>query len=121
MSKHDYMLDIREIVEKHEAEYDKRYTSVDGTTYCDPKRCPMTRGEFYSLMDVIYEELLKEEDEENERQMDPTDDNKPKKPMFMTSFHGETWYRCPYCKESFEFYEVRNDRCPHCKNNIDWE
>ena len=39
------------------------------------------------------------------------------------SFHGESWYKCPHCNKSFEFYEAWNHwgvaksiyRCPRCK------
>jgi hypothetical protein len=114
------MLIFNELIEKHKAEYDKRYTSADGTTYCDPNRSPMTRGEFYSLMNDICERLFKEEDEENVRPMTSADDIKPKSAIYRTSFHGETWYMCPYCEKSFEFYDARNNKCPHCKSKIEF-
>lgn len=120
MNKRDYMLKFKRLIEKHKTEYDKRYNSADGTTYYDPNRCPMTRGEFYSLMDDIWDGLFKEEDEENEYPMTSADDIKPKSAIYRASFHGETWYMCPYCEKSFEFYDVRNNQCPHCKNKIDF-
>ena len=61
MNNYYYMLKFKEIVEKHKAEYDKIYTSSDGTTYCDLDRCPMTRGEFYILMNDILDKLDKDE------------------------------------------------------------
>lgn len=26
------------------------------------------------------------------------------------SFHGEDWYKCPYCGKSFEFYDTEFQR-----------
>lgn len=30
----------------------------------------------------------------------------PKRAIAGESFHGESWYRCPWCNSSFEFYET---------------
>lgn len=120
MNKHDFMIKFKGLIEKHKAEYDKRYESADGTTYYDPNRCPMTREEFYDLMNDIWEGLFKEDCEEDEPIATPIEDEKPKKAVVCASFHGETWYMCPYCEKSFEFYDVRNNQCPHCKSEIDF-
>ena len=44
--------------------------------------------------------------------------------VYGSSFHGETWYRCPHCQSGFEVYQTRdfprslhNEAvmfCPHC-------
>lgn len=43
------------------------------------------------------------------------------KPALCASFHGESWYKCPTCGESFEFYDAffNGSRCPHCKQHLD--
>ena len=55
-------------------------------------------------------------------------DKKPEKAVFQTAFHGETWYRCPHCKNTFEYYSARRVKsdngttsiyaCPHCNGKI---
>ena len=35
-----------------------------------------------------------------------TNEREIKKPYFQTSFHGETWYKCPYCGKSFEYFDA---------------
>lgn len=37
-------------------------------------------------------------------------ENELKKAEFQTTFHGETWYRCPYCNESFELFDAKFER-----------
>ena len=32
------------------------------------------------------------------------------KAIFEKAFHGETWYRCPYCNKLFEYYDVLAER-----------
>lgn len=27
-----------------------------------------------------------------------------------TAFHGESWYKCPHCGQSFEFWDTRFER-----------
>lgn len=36
--------------------------------------------------------------------------NEIKKAKFQTSFHGEIWYRCPFCNESFELFDTKFQR-----------
>ena len=31
-------------------------------------------------------------------------------PMSGACFHGECWYRCPKCKETFEFFDAQFER-----------
>lgn len=37
-------------------------------------------------------------------------------PIFCSYFHGETWYKCPTCERSFEYYDAffNEHRCPYC-------
>ena len=37
-------------------------------------------------------------------------ENRPKRPIFGDSFHGETWYKCPQCGEAYEFYDTVFER-----------
>ena len=32
------------------------------------------------------------------------------KAKFEKTFHGETWYRCPYCNKPFEYYDALFER-----------
>ena len=29
------------------------------------------------------------------------------KALLCAFFHGESWYKCPYCDKSFEFYDTQ--------------
>lgn len=33
-----------------------------------------------------------------------------KKPIFGGCFHGECWYKCPWCGEAFEYYDTVFER-----------
>ena len=33
-----------------------------------------------------------------------------KKPECVAFFHGETWYKCPFCGKQFEYYFTQNGR-----------
>ena len=35
---------------------------------------------------------------------------KVKRAFCAASFHGETWYKCPFCNGSFEFYDTQFGR-----------
>lgn len=39
-------------------------------------------------------------------------------PFLTASFHGESWYACPICKKSFEYYQAVNSRCPNCNQKF---
>ena len=36
--------------------------------------------------------------------------NDIERPIFEAAFHGETWYRCPRCNKTFEFYDTKFER-----------
>lgn len=37
---------------------------------------------------------------------------------YLNSFHGETWYECQYCGESFEYYSTKEGKCPYCGGKV---
>ena len=36
--------------------------------------------------------------------------DKAKIPILCVSFHGESWYRCPWCNEEYEYYDTVFER-----------
>lgn len=62
MDKYFYIDKMYKMIVQHKDSYDKRYIDADGNTYYNPDKCPMTRGEFYSLMEKICTEVFEEDE-----------------------------------------------------------
>lgn len=44
--------------------------------------------------------------------------------IYQTSFHGETWYKCPHCGNGVELYSFKSTnekyvyQCPYCEKEV---
>lgn len=47
-----------------------------------------------------------EQEPEPGKEIAEANKDKPICPHYGESFHGETWYNCPTCGKSFEFYSA---------------
>ena len=62
MDKYFYIDKMYTMIIQHKNSYDKRYVDTDGNTYYNSGKCPMTRDEFYSLMEKICTEVFEEDE-----------------------------------------------------------
>ena len=76
-------------VQGYESQYD----------LCD--KCLAELKEWFGNKEEKAEKKVEEDIEERKKLI-----KKGKKANFMNAFHGETWYNCPFCGESFEYFDT---------------